>query len=346
MTEIDRSYILKILSDLLHIPSPTGFTDQAIGFIDDTLKSLGLRPSKTRKGGLVVHLEGNSEERPRALTAHVDTLGAVVKEIKSNGRLRLSQVGGFAWNTVEGESCQIFTRSGKVYSGSLLIVKASSHIFAKEVNELERNNANMEVRLDEITFTDEGTRQLGIEVGDIVAFDPRVFISENGFIRSRYLDDKSSVACILSVIKTFVDQDITPEQRTTFHFSIYEEEGHGAATGFPDDLHDLVAVDMAVVGEGQNSDEFHTTICAKDSRGPYHYRFTRELVDIAEASNIPYKMDTYPFYGSDGEAYWRAGGDVRVALIGPGVDASHNYERTHMDALVATTNLIFAYLMS
>jgi putative aminopeptidase FrvX len=346
MTEIDRVYLLQILTDLLNIPSPTGFTDHAIGYVEENLKSFGLQPSRTKKGGLVVHIEGKSEEKPRALTAHVDTLGAIVKEIKSNGRLQLSQIGAFAWNSVEGESCQIFTRAGKVFSGSLLIVKASSHIYAKEVGELERNDANMEVRLDEISSSEEDTRQLGIEVGDFVAFDPRVVISENGFIRSRYLDDKSSVACLITALKTMLDHDLVPKQRTTFHFSNYEEEGHGAASGFPDDLHELVAVDMAVVGEGQNSDEFHTTICAKDSKGPYHYQFTRELADLAEAADIPYKIDVYPFYGSDGEAYWRAGGDVRVALIGPGVDASHNYERTHLDALIATTRLIIAYLLN
>jgi putative aminopeptidase FrvX len=346
MTEIDHQFLLNQLEDLLHIPSPTGFTDQAIKHVKDSLDSLGYNPMPTKKGGLILQSDGKSIDNPRALTAHVDTLGAIVKEIKSNGRLRLSQLGGFAWNTVEGESCQIFTSTGKSFNGSLLIIKASSHIYAKEVGELERNDTNMEVRIDELTTSEEQTRDLGIEVGDFVAFDPRVVISENGFIRSRYLDDKSSVACLLAAIKAIADNDLVPEQRTTFHFSNYEEVGHGAASGFPDDLSELVAVDMAVVGEGQNSDEFHTTICAKDNRGPYHYQFTRELQDLAEANNIPYKIDIYPFYGSDGEAFWRAGGDVRVALIGPGVDASHNYERTHVDALVATTRLIIAYLMS
>jgi len=346
MVEIDSQYLLNQLRDLLHIPSPTGFTDHAIRTIEDSLKSIGLNPDHTKKGGLVLQIEGKSEDNPRALTAHVDTLGAIVKQVKPNGRLQLSKVGGFAWNTVEGESCQIFTRDGKSFTGSLLIVKASSHIYAEEVGKLERNDANMEVRIDEPTSSEEQSRALGIEVGDFVAFDPRVVISENGFIRSRHLDDKSSVACMLAAIKAITDASLIPEQRTTFHFSNYEEVGHGAASGFPEDLAELVAVDMAVVGEGQNSDEFHTTICAKDSRGPYHYQLTRELQDIAEMAGIPYKVDIYPFYGSDGEAFWLAGGDVRVALIGPGVDASHNYERTHMDALIATTRLIVAYLMS
>lgn len=223
-------------------------------------------------------------------------------------------------------------------------MQASGHIYGEKVGKIEREDANMEIRIDEPTTSAEDTRALGIEPGDFVAFDPRTVISENGFVRSRHLDDKSGVVCVMAAIKAMIDSDSLPTQRTTLHFSNYEEVGHGAASGFPPDLAELVAVDMAVVGEGQNSDEFHVTICAKDYRGPYHYALTKHLQEIAETLNIPYKVDTYPFYGSDGEAYWRAGGDVRVALIGPGVDASHNYERTHMDALIATSQLIAAYL--
>jgi putative aminopeptidase FrvX len=344
MIQIDTQYLKDQLVNLLEIPSPTGFTDQAIEFIKGSLVNLGLNPISTLKGGLAAELKGESATSPRALTAHVDTLGAMVKEIKSNGRLQLTKVGAFAWNTVEGESCQIYTRSGKIFQGSLLLVQASGHIYGEKVGKMEREDANMEIRIDERTSSAEETLRLGIEPGDFIAFNPRTVLSENGFIRSRHLDDKAGVACVLAAIKAMIDRDSLPTQRTTLHFSNYEEVGHGAASGFPSDLTELVTVDMAVVGEGQNSDEFHTTICAKDSRGPYHHTLTRHLQDIAEAAGIPYKVDIYPFYGSDGEAYWRAGGDVRVALIGPGVDASHNYERTHIDALIATSQLIVAYL--
>ncbi len=344
MTQIDVQYLKEQLGNLLVIPSPTGFTDQAIEFIKSSLENLGLKPIPTLKGGLIVELNGESETMPRALTAHVDTLGAMVKEIKPNGRLQLTKVGRFAWNTIEGEGCRIFTREGKVIHGSLLLVHASGHIYGEKVGKLEREDANMEVRIDEPTTSIEETRALGIETGDFVAFDPRTVLYENGFIRSRHLDDKTGVACLLAAIKAMINTKQLPAQRTTFHFSNYEEVGHGAASGFPSDLTELVAVDMAVVGEGQNSDEFHTTICAKDNQGPYHYTLTKQLQDIADAVGIPYKVDIYPFYGSDGEAFWRAGGDVRVALIGPGVDASHNYERTHIDALYATCQLIVAYL--
>jgi putative aminopeptidase FrvX len=203
----------------------------------------------------------------------------------------------------------------------------------------------MEVRLDARTTRAEETRQLGIEVGDFIALDPRVEVT-NGFIRSRHLDDKACVACIVAAVKAICDAGLKPVQRTHLLISNYEEVGHGAAAGFPADLAELIAVDMAAVGEGQNSDEFHATLCVKDSGGPYHHGLSQKMRQIAEDQGIDYKVDIYPYYGSDGEAYWRAGGDVAVALIGPGVDASHNYERTHLDALIATTQWIIAYLLT
>jgi len=202
------------------------------------------------------------------------------------------------------------------------------------------------VRLDERTRSAEQTRALGIEVGDVVAFDPRVEVGTAGFIRSRHLDDKAAVACILGALQAIQSAGLIPAQRTTIHISNYEEVGHGAASGFPADLVELLSIDMAAVGLGQNSDEFSACICFKDSGGPYHPEMNRKLVQLAQAANIPYKTDIYPFYGSDGEAYWRAGGDVKVGLIGPGVDASHNYERTHQDSLLNTARLIAEYLLA
>jgi putative aminopeptidase FrvX len=269
----------------------------------------------------------------------------MVKEIKSNGRLKLTKIGGFAWNTVEGEGCTVITPKGGTVRGSLLLSKASSHVHGSQVNDLKRDDDNMEVRLDARVNSAEETRALGIEVGDFVVFDPRVELT-NGFVRSRHLDDKACVACLLAAVKALHAAGLQPAQTTTLHISNYEEVGHGAASGFPPDLAELVTVDMAAVGEGQASDEFHASICVKDSGGPYHNELSQRLRSLAEAHNIPHKVDIYPYYGSDGEALWRAGGDVAVALIGPGVDASHNYERTHMDALVATTNWIVAYLVS
>ena len=304
-----------------------------------------LNLSRTRKGALVAEWPGRSEAAPRALTAHADTLGAMVKEIKSNGRLKLTKIGGYAWNTVEGEGCTIFTRNVEEIRGSLLLTKSSSHVHGAKVNDLKREDDNMEVRLDARTVSEDATRALGIEVGDFVAFDPRVEVN-NGFVRSRHLDDKACVASLLSAVKTLNDAGMKPAQKTYLHISNYEEVGHGAAVGIPSNVTELVTVDMAAIGEGQTSDEFHATLCVKDSGGPYHHGLNQRLRDLADENSISYKIDIYPYYGSDGEAYWRAGGDVAVALIGPGVDASHNYERTHMEALVATTQWVVAYLLS
>jgi putative aminopeptidase FrvX len=343
---LDTPFMLQFLSEILNIPSPTGFTEAAINHTADALASFpNLTLSRTQKGGLVVTLPGLCSDAPRGLTAHIDTLGAMVKEIKSNGRLKLTKLGGFPWNTVEGEGCTVFTSEGERFRGSLLLVQASVHVYGSKVSENKREDDTMEVRLDERTASAEETAGLGIQVGDFVAFDPRVEI-RNGFIRSRHLDDKACVANIIAALKAMNDAGIKPAQTTTILISNYEEVGHGAASGFPAEMTELVAVDMAAVGEGQTSDEFNTTICVKDSGGPYHHGLSQKLRKLAEAHGIPYKVDIYPYYGSDGEAYWRAGGNVAVALVGPGVDASHNYERTHTEALEATTRWILAYLCS
>jgi len=343
---VDTSYLLSSLEELLNTPSPTGYAQRAI---DLTHKYLEVFPAlklwRTRKGALAAEWPGVRSEARRALTAHADTLGAMVKEVKANGRLKLSRVGGFIWNTVEGEGCTVFTRKGGAVRGSLLLVKASSHVFGKQVREMERNDENMEVRLDARTTSGVETRALGVQVGDFVAFDPRVEVA-NGFVRSRHLDDKACVACILAAVKALSEAGLQPACTTYLFISNYEEVGHGAAAGIPADATELLTVDMAAVGDGQTSDEFHATLCVKDSGGPYHHGLSQRLRDLAEAQRIPYKVDIYPEYGSDGEAFWRAGGDVAVALIGPGVDASHNYERTHTEALVATTQWIMAYVMS
>jgi putative aminopeptidase FrvX len=343
---IDAEYLLRILVDLLNTPSPTGFAANAIEFVEGTMKDFSfLSISQTRKGALIATWDGAENDSPRGLTAHTDTLGAMVKEIISNGRLKMTRIGGFAWNTVEGEGCTVFTSQGESFRGSILLTKASGHVHGKQVNDLKRDDDNMEVRLDARTMDADQTRDLGIQVGDFVVFDPRVEVV-NGFIRSRHLDDKACVASICAAIKSIHEAGLQPAQTTTFHISNYEEVGHGAASGFPANLAELVAVDMAAVGEGQTSDEFHATLCVKDSGGPYHHGLNKKMRQLAEDFQIPHKVDIYPYYGSDGEAYWRAGGDVAVALIGPGVDASHNYERTHMEALIATTQWLIAYLLS
>lgn len=345
MLPIDLDRLQKFLTALLQTPSPTGFADEAIEYVRQNLPDCKtLQIHLTRKGGLLVRWPGKQPGHPRALSAHVDTLGAMVKEIKPNGRLRLFQVGGYAWNSIEGEGCQVFTTDGRVIRGTILMNKSSVHVYGKEASEARRDEESMEIRLDERVHHAEDTAALGVRVGDFVAFDPRVEWV-HGFIRSRHLDDKAGAACVVEAARTLMDAGEKPAGDTYLFFSNYEEVGHGAASGIPTDVEELVSVDMAAVGDGQTSDEFHTTVCLSDSSGPYHRGLSNRLIRLAEENHIPIKTDIYPHYGSDGSAFLRAGGNAAVALIGPGVDASHHYERTHMDALTATTQLILAYLL-
>jgi putative aminopeptidase FrvX len=346
LPKIDNNYFVDFLVKLLNIASPTGFAEPAVAFVEKELSQFSqLQLMRTRKGALVAKWEVPSNIPPVALTAHVDTLGAVVKEIKSNGRLRLSRIGGIQWNSVETEGVWVFPSRGEKIRGSVLIDTASGHVHGAAGSETKRNEEHMEVRLDARTTSDKETRALGINVGDCVAFDPRVEVT-NGFIRSRFLDDKACVANVVAAIKSMVEAGQSPTRTMYFLVSNYEEVGHGAATGIHSDVAELITVDMAVVGEGQASDEFNVTLCIKDGGGPYHFGLNNKLRALAEKYNIPYKTDVYVYYGSDGEAFWHAGGDVALALIGPGIDASHNYERAHLDGLLATTNWIMAYLLS
>jgi putative aminopeptidase FrvX len=345
LPQVDEGLLTKFLVDLLKTPSPTGYAQDAVALVNRALRNLpGVKTQLLPKGGLLVILRGEKDDAPRALTAHVDTLGAMVKTIKSSGRLTLSAIGGFSWNTVEGEGCTIFTREGKRIRGSILIDTPSVHVFGAKVGETKRDAEHMEVRLDERVATAEETNKLGVSVGDFIAFDPRVECT-NGFIRSRHLDDKAGVACLVEALRSLTSSNLKPKQTGYIYINNYEEVGHFALEDFPVRIASLLAVDMAAVGEGQASDEFHTTLCVKDSSGPYHHGFCEHLRALAEEHKIDCRVDIYPSYGSDGSAYWHAGGSVPVALIGPGVDASHNYERTHIDALVDTTRWVLAYLM-
>lgn len=343
--EIDADYLVRVLVDLLNTPSPTGFTDWAIGFVQQELAELGVEGRVTSKGALVATIEGLGSNAPRALSAHVDTLGAMVKEIKPSGRLKLTPLNGVMWPSVESEGVTIETRSGRSVRGSIVFENGATHV-NKEANTAARSADNLEVRLDERTNRAEETRLLGVDVGDFVHFDPRVETGPAGFVRSRFLDDKACVACVLAALKALKDVGVTPSQRTTFQVSNYEEVGHGGRDGLPDDLAELLVLDMACIGTGLQGDEFHCSICVKDSSGPYSRKMSEKLRAIADQAGIDLRSDVYPYYGSDGSVYWRTGGGAEVALIGPGVDTSHGYERTHRDALVDTALLVAEYLVT
>ncbi len=344
----DDGLLQETLTALLEIPSPTGYTERAVDWVATWLQQHvpAVHVRRLRKAGLLAIWPGQAADTPRALTAHVDTLGAVVKAIQPNGRLRLSRVGGFPWHFVEGEDVWVHPGAGEPIPGTLLHTFASVHVHGRgKIEGAPRDDQHMEVRLDARVHDAEAVRALGIGVGDFVSFDPRVRWHE-GFVRSRFLDDKAGVACVLAALQALAAAQATPTQTLYVHISGYEEVGHGAAGVFPPEVAELVAVDMAAVGTGQTSDEFHATLCVKDSGGPYHYTLSQRLRRLAEQHDIPYRVDVYPYYGSDGEAAWRAGGDLAVALIGPGVDASHNVERTHMEALRATARWLVAYALA
>jgi len=268
----------------------------------------------------------------------------MVKAIKPDGRLRLAMLGGYDWATVEGEYVQVHTGGGAVVAGTVVNTHQSTHVHGPALRELRRDQSVMEVRLDARTESPAQTRALGIEVGDFVSFDPRTELTDAGYVKSRHLDNKAAVAVFLGATRVLLHAP--PACTVAFHVTTYEEVGHGAATGIPPHTDELIAVDMAAVGQGQTSSEHHVTLCVADSGGPYDHALSNRLREAAQQAGIELRVDLYPYYASDGTAAWRAGGDYPVALIGPGVDASHAYERTHTDALDATLRLILAHVQA
>lgn len=341
---VDDEAIVRLIKELVTIPSPSGNTEDVISFIEDYLK-LNVKTTRTYKGGLLATIEGSDRTKHRFLTAHVDTLGAMVKEVKSDGRLRLSKIGGFPWNMAEGEYCEIETAEKKRYTGTILMHQTSVHVY-KDAGEAERSDENIEVRIDEKVANDEEVRALGIEVGDFVSFDPRFETTASGFVKARHLDDKASAAILLHVIDKLKENHIQLPYTTHFLISNNEEIGYGGNSSIPDETKEYLAVDMGAIGDGQHSDEYTVSICAKDSSGPYHLQLRKHLVELAKRHGVEYKVDIYPFYGSDASAAIRAGYDIVHGLIGPGIDASHAYERTHRDSLLHTGDLIYYYLQS
>ena len=343
---INLDATVDFLIGLLKTPSPTGYHVEAIEYVRHAFAEAfpTLQLSITNKGALVGFLPGVSSTAPRGVTAHTDTLGLMVKEIKPSGRLKMALLGGFMWNAVEWEGVTIRTHDNQRYRGTVLPSNPSTHVNNK-LGSIERTQELMEVRIDAKTFSAADTRALGIEVGDFIFLDPRVEVTDTGFIRSRHLDDKAGVAAIYGALLALKDAGLTPAQDTTFLIANYEEVGHGGAAGLPVSLAELLTIDMAALGDGQSSDEYSVTICIKDSSGPYHFAMNNKLRRLAAEFGIAVKTDIYPFYSSDGAAYWRAGGDARVGLIGPGVEASHAYERTHKDSIRDTTHLIARYLL-
>jgi putative aminopeptidase FrvX len=336
---------MELISKLVSIPSPSGNTNEVITYVEKLLAELQIKTRRNHKGGLIATIAGKDSSRQRMLTAHVDTLGAMVKEIKNNGRLRIDLIGGFKYNSIEGEYCRIETNSGKTYTGTILLHQTSVHVY-KNSEKIERNQENMEVRIDEQAHNAEDVRKLGIEVGDFISFDPRVQITRSGFIKSRHLDDKASVGILLELIKQIKTENVTLPYTTHFLISNNEEIGYGGNSNIPPETVEYLAVDMGAIGDGQSTDEYTVSICVKDASGPYHYGLRKKLVKLAEENNIQYKLDIYPYYGSDASAAIRSGHDIVHGLIGPGIDSSHAFERTHQTSIENTLKLLYHYVQS
>ncbi len=334
--------IVRDLIELLALPSPTGRAQEAADLCAARLASYGLPVTRSARGAVVAKVAGTGAGRPRALTAHVDTLAAIVAEVMADGRLRLSPIGGLPAQSCDGAYVEVWTGAGPI-TGTILPELASAHVFGPRYEEQKRTWQEMRVRLDLDLQSRQDVLAAGIRPGDFVVLDPRAVVTAHGFVKSRFLDDKACAAALLAAARE-VAKGPAPTRTTYLHFSVYEEVGQGAPAGIPDEVDEVVAVDMAAVGAGQASDEHLVTICAKDSGGPYDWSLRQRLVALAEAEGIRFVQDIYPYYSSDATAAARSGRDIRIGLFGPGVDASHTHERTHQDALLGTARLALAYL--
>ena len=328
---------------LLAIDSPSGFTANAAAWVKEAFEKLGFAASITVKGGVIVDLGGEDPADGLLLEAHADTLGAMVAQIKGNGRLKLTALGGMNPNNAEAENVRVYTRDDRVIEGTCQLCNASVHVNG-DYSGAKRSWDTVEIVLDEDLHSADDARKLGLEVGDIVCFDPRTRRTASGYLKSRFLDDKLSVGILLGFAKYLKDHSIIPSRKVWVHITVYEEVGHGCAGSLPEGITEAISVDMGCVGDGLQCTEKQVSICAKDSGGPYSYDVVGKLIAAAKKTEADYAVDVYPFYGSDVEATLRAGFDIRHGLIGPGVYASHGYERSHMDGVYNTLKVLCGYL--
>ena len=330
-------------AELLAIDSPSGFTGKAAAWVKEAFEALGFPAHITTKGGVIADLGGANSEDGLLLEAHADTLGGMVAQIKGNGRLKLTALGGMKADNGEAENVRVYTRDGKVVEGTLQLCNASIHVNGDYSN-AKRTFDTTEVVLDEVVNSATDTSALGIEVGDIVCFDPRTRRTTSGYLKSRFLDDKLSVGILLGFAKYLADNKIVPERRTWVHVTVYEEVGHGGSGSVPAGITEAISVDMGCVGDGLQCTERECSICAKDSGGPYSYEVVGKLIAAAKTEGAKYAVDVYPYYGSDVEATLRSGVDIRHGLIGAGVYASHGYERSHIEGVYNTLLVLKGYL--
>jgi len=338
--------VLNFAKKLLAIDSPSGYCMNAIQFVKEEVERLGYATTMNAKGNLIIDVPGQNAEgsskKTVGLSAHVDTLGLMVRSIKGDGTLTFTPVGGPILPTYDGEYCRIYTRDGKVYTGTIVSNQTSVHVH-KEASTAGRNADNMHIRIDERVKSKDDVIKLGIQNGDFIAIETKTQVTDSGFIKSRFLDDKISVSCLVGILAHLKENQIPVRHHTKMIISTYEEVGHGSSQ-IPAEIEELIAVDMGCIGEDLACTEYDVSICAKDSSGPYDYELTSKLIELAKSEKINYVVDIYPMYGSDVSAALRGGNDIRGALIGPGVAASHGMERTHWDGVESTIKLLLAYL--
>ena len=336
-------YMVEETKKILAIDSPSGYTRQVAEYVMGEYRALGYEPQLTVKGGILVSLGGKNKEDAVMLEAHIDTLGGMVREIRGDGRLKISPIGGMNANNAEAENCRIATRFSGVYEGTCQLENASVHVNG-DYSDKKRTFDEVEIVIDEPVSSKEDVEKLGIMVGDFVCFDPRTVVTESGYIKSRFLDDKLSVGILLGYAKYLKEEKVTPERTVYQHNTVYEEVGHGGAASIPQGVTEVISVDMGCIGTGLTCKETQVSICAKDSRGPYNYDVVTGLIEAAKKENLDFAVDVYPYYGSDADVALTAGYDVRHGLIGAGVYASHGYERSHKDGVWNTFALLCSYL--
>ena len=361
-TAQDRSALAQLPSGTVEEPAATGelnqwgmdgafvlaseispaFWSEAMSGADGSFAA-GYEPQITQKGAVLVKLGGKDDKNAVVLAAHMDTLGGMVCQIMDNGHLKLTNIGGMNPNNAEAENCKVYTKSGKVYDATFQLENASVHVNG-EYSDTKRTYETMEAILDEPVKNKEDVKKLGIMTGDFVCFDPRTVVTESGYIKSRFLDDKFSTAILLGYAKYLKEKEIQTERTIYVLITSYEEVGHGGCAAIPDGVTEMISVDMGCVGKGLECDETMVSICAKDSMGPYDYQVVSGLIKAAQENDIAFAVDVYPHYGSDVDAALKAGYDMKHGLIGPGVYASHGYERSHRDGAKNTLKLLKAYL--
>lgn len=339
----DAKYLLDCFQKIVSIPSPTEYYVKLNPALKKIAGSLGFEMTYDRRNNAYITVDGEDNSKTVLVAAHADTVGLMVRKIDSNGTLRIRVIGGINLATLDGETVTVHTRGGKDYTGLFLCQSYSTHVFADALTS-ERNDQTMMIVLDERVSSKADVQALGIAPGDFVSVDPRCQITENGFVKSRFIDDKGAVACCFTALKYMKEHGLKPKYKTIFQFSYSEEVGLGGCY-IPEGVSEMVGIDIGLVGPELDGNEYSVSICAKDTSQVYDYDMTNKLISLAKKAECNYAVDVYFRYGSDVGAARRGGNDIKGGLFGMAVYGSHGMERTHIDGLCNTTNLLLAYVL-